>query len=180
MATYISLLRGINVSGQKSIKMDDLKRLYEQLHFQHVKTYIQSGNVIFSTAETNRNKLAGFIQKTIIDEYGFVVPVIVLTVETLKTIVQNNPFVKDKQKSIDFMHVTFLADMPGQFDGEAIKLRKDANEEIVVTNSAVYLYCPNGYGRTKLNNNFLESKLKVMATTRNWKITNDLLAIATK
>lgn len=178
MNTYISILRGINVSGQKLIKMDALKKAYENLGFQNVSTYVQSGNVIFSASGTEPEKLEKMIYNQIEKDFGFEVPVMVLTVEKLKQVVDNNPFVIDPAKDPAFLHVTFLSSKPGKYDSSAIEAKKQDGEEISFTGEAVYLYCPNGYGRTKLNNNFLEAKLKVTATTRNWKTTNELLKMA--
>ena len=178
MKTYISILRGINVSGQKLIKMDALKKTYESLGFRNVTTYVQSGNVIFNASDTEPEKPEQMIYNQIVKDFGFEVPVIVLTPEKLKLVVDNNPFVIDPTKDTAFLHVTFLSAKPGNYDGSAIAAKKQEGEEIYFTGEAVYLYCPNGYGRTKLNNNFLEARLKETATTRNWKTTNELLKIA--
>ena len=180
MTTYISILRGINVSGQKLIKMDALKKMYENLNFENIQTYVQSGNVIFSSKEKEQKELEKIISLKIATEFGFEVPVIVLNEKTLETIIKNNPFTKDNLKDSSFLHVTFLAENPIPFNKESIIEKKQPNEEIDFTQNAVYLYCPNGYGKTKLNNNFLENKLKVKATTRNWRTTNELLKLATK
>ena len=178
MATYISILRGINVSGQKLIKMDALKRMYESLNFEKVKTYIQSGNVVFSTCETNLKKLESQISSRLEKEFGEEVPVIVLKAETLENIIKNNPFANDGQKDTSNIYITFLADKQKEIDKDSIENKKQEGEEIEYSENAIYLYCPNGYGRTKLNNNFLENKLKIKATTRNWKTTNELLKLA--
>lgn len=180
MTTYISILRGINVNGQKLVKMNTLKHMYENLNFENVQTYVQSGNVIFSSKQNDPETLEKTISSQIKTDFGFEVPVIVFNVETLKTIIENNPFAKHKLKDISFLHVTFLAENPTQIDKESIIEKKLSNEEIEFTSKAIYLYCPNGYGKTKLSNNFLETKLKVTATTRNWKTTNELLKLATK
>lgn len=178
MKTYISILRGINVSGQKLIKMDALKKAYENMGFRNVITYVQSGNVIFSASENESEKLEQMIYSRIVKDFGFEVPVIVLTAEKLKEVVDNNPFGCDPDKDPAFLHVTFLSSKPGKYNSSAIEEKKQGGEEISFTDEVIYIYCPNGYGRTKLNNNFLESKLKVTATTRNWKTTNELLKMA--
>lgn len=172
------MLRGINVSGKKLIKMDALKKLYESLGFQNVTTYVQSGNVIFKTTETEPEKSEQMIYKQIEKDFGFKVPVIVLTAEKLKQVVDNNPFVIDPAKDPAFLHVTFLSSKPESFDRSKIEEKKQDGEEISFTDEVIYLFCPNGYGRTKLNNNFLESRLKLTATTRNWKTADELLKIA--
>ncbi len=178
MATYISILRGINVSGQKLIKMDALRKSYENMGFHNVTTYLQSGNVIFEGNDFEINDLEQKISRQIEKDFGFEVPVIVLTIEILKQVIENNPFLNDPNKDQSFFHVTFLASKPEQYDHKTIEDKKQNGEEISISNTAVYLYCPNGYGRTKLTNNFLETKLKVLATTRNWKTTNELYKIA--
>ncbi|MEA5127154.1 MAG: DUF1697 domain-containing protein [Proteiniphilum sp.] len=180
MTTYISILRGINVSGQKLIKMDVLRKSYESLGFENVATYLQSGNILFTCRETGTDALAQILSRQIEIDFGFDVPVIVLPVDKLQQIIDHNPFVKESDKDKTFLHVTFLSSIPGKYDLNAIQARKQEGEEIYITGNAVYLYCPNGYGRSKLSNNFLEAKLKVTATTRNWKTTNELLNIARK
>jgi len=174
MTTYISILRGINVSGQKLIKMEDLRKLYENLDLHNVTTYVQSGNVIFTSNKIEPHEAEQKISRQIEKEFGFNVPVIVLTVDKLKYIIENNPFIKDPDKDPAFLHVTFLSSMPDHFDPKMIESKKQEGEEISFSDNTVYLYCPNGYGRTKLTNNFLEARLKVGATTRNWKTTNEL------
>ena len=178
MTTYISILRGINVSGHKLIKMDTLRKSYENLGFHNVTTYVQSGNVIFTSKNAKHEELAQAITQQIEKDFGFDVPVIVLSVDKLKQIIDNNPFVKDNIKDKTFLHVTFLSSKPDKFDFNAIEEKKLNGEEISIADNAVYLYCPNGYGKSKLSNSFLETKLKVGATTRNWKTTNELLKIA--
>lgn len=178
MKTYISILRGINVSGQKLIKMEALKKAFEELQFKNVTTYIQSGNVIFqySSAESAEleQKISGQIQK----KFGFEVSVLVLLPGELKKILDNNPFANYPMKDISFLHVTFLASVPKEPDLETIAQKQAPGEEFRLIGEAVYLYCPNGYGKTKLTNTFLENKLKVGATTRNWKTANLLFAMA--
>lgn len=178
MTTYVSILRGINVSGKNLIKMDALRRLYENLHFRNVTTYVQSGNVFFTGKNTKPDELAQTIKLQIEKEFGFDVPVIVLTVEKLKQIIESNPFVNDSNRDKAFLHVTFLFSEPDESDFNAIEEKKLKGEEIFFSGNAVYLYCPNGYGKSKLSNIFLEKKLKVEATTRNWKTTNELFRIA--
>lgn len=178
MNIYISILRGINVSGQKLIKMDALRRTYEELGFNNVTTYVQSGNVIFSGEEFNDKDLELKLSLQIEKDFGFVVPVIVFGIEKLKKVIEENPFSKDPDKDPSYLHVTFLSSRPDTFDKNIIDEKKQNGEEVATSNDAVYLYCPNGYGNTKLNNNFLERKLRVSATTRNWKTTNELYKIA--
>jgi uncharacterized protein (DUF1697 family) len=180
MTTYISLLKGINVSGQKPVKMDALRKSFEQSGFKNVTTYVQSGNVVFSGREESTDELSIRIARKIEEDFGFQVAVIVLTNSHLKQIIAANPFSKDSKKDHVFLHVTFLSSKSKNFDSQAIEEKKLNGEDIHVAAHAVYLYCPNGYGKTKLTNSFLESKLKTGATTRNWKTTVALLEISQK
>lgn len=158
--------------------MDALRKCYENLGFHNITTYVQSGNVVFSGNNVNSNELAQIITRQIETDFGFDVPVIVLTIDNLKQIIDCNPFLKDSDKDATFLHVTFLSSKPQKTDFTAIEEKKLSGEEIYFADNAVYLYCPNGYGKSKLNNSFLETKLIVGATTRNWKTTNELLKIA--
>ncbi len=178
MPTYVSMLRGINVSGQKLIKMGTLKKLYEALGFENVITYVQSGNVVFKSENQNSTLLEQILSDKIKDDFGYEVFVFVMTVEQLNNIVERNPLVNGADKVISSMYVTFLSIDPDMIGKEAIEVKKQDDEDLVFSNQAVYLYCPNGYGRTKLTNKLIESKLNVVATTRNWKTVNAMLEIA--
>lgn len=177
MTTYISILRGINVSGQKLIKMDALRSSYEKLGFRSIATYVQSGNVVFRGSSANPEDLAKTITQQIEKDFGFDVPVFVMTADSLKQIIDNNPFAREISKDNSFLHVTFLSAKPQNIDRYSIEEKKLSGEEVAIVDNAIYLYCPYGYGKTKLSNNFFETKLKVVATTRNWKTTNELFKI---
>jgi uncharacterized protein (DUF1697 family) len=178
MATYISILRGINVSGHKMIKMEALKQMYDSLGFKKVKTYIQSGNVIFQYKTTQTQNLENKISKKVIEQFSFEVPVIVMGKEELKNIVNNNPFIDDQSKDTACLHVTFLSALPERIHVDMLRAAQYVPEEYSISGKSIYLYCPNGYGNAKLTNNFLESRLKVTATTRNFKTTKELLSMA--
>lgn len=166
--TYIALLRGINVSGQKQIKLNDLKSMFEAMKFTDVQTYIQSGNVVFKSKQLPINKLEKRITKAISDKYGFDVKVIVKTPEEIEYVLNNNPFIK-KKKNIERLYVTFLSENPSEANITKLKENNYAPEEYIIDDTNIFLFFPNGYGKAKLNNNHFESKLKVHATTRNWK-----------
>jgi uncharacterized protein (DUF1697 family) len=180
MAIYISILRGINVGGHNMIKMEALKQMYDSLGFKNVQTYIQSGNVIFQHKTTEREKLENKIARKISDKFLFEVPVIVIEMEELKYIVNNNPFTSDRSKDAAHFHMTFLSALPEKSNIEKIKEGQYQADDFSILGKAIYLYCPNGYSNSKLTNTFLETKLKVMATTRNWKTTKELLSMGEK
>ena len=178
MNNYISILRGINVSGKNKIKMADLNRLYEGLGFQDVVTYIQSGNVVFKTAVNQEAKLITTIEQAIEAQYNFHVPVQIRTRQEMKAVVDNCPFGSlDLAENGTKVLVTFLSEIPSAEKIELIQQYVKAPEALVVRGREVYLHCPNGYGRSKLSNRFLESKLKVTATTRNWRSVQKLYAM---
>lgn len=176
MKTYISILRGINVSGQKLIKMDKLKQEFISLGFKDVRTYIQSGNIIFNADPVNENNLEKAIGEKIMEAFGFEVPVLVKDVEEIRSVLLNNPFAEEKDKA--FLHVTFLSAVPSGENIDMLESQSFAPDIFVIKENAVYLFCPNGYGKTKLSNNFFENKLKVKATTRNWSTLNELYSLA--
>jgi len=179
METFISILRGINVSGHKKILMSDLKALYESLNFKDVTTYIQSGNVVFKTnKKTSDQTLAKELENAIYEKYNFIVPVIIRKIAEMKNVLLINPFLQDKTIDTEKLHVTFLATTLGQEKLENIKNIDYAPDKFIVIDKEVFLYCPNGYGNTKLSNAFFEKKLNTTATTRNWKTVNKLIELA--
>lgn len=173
MKKYIALLRGINVGGKAKLKMADLKLLFEDLGFEAVATYIQSGNVVF--AAKNGKGLEEKISKEIKSKFGYEVPVLVKTAAEIEKIVKDCPFEKDKKEASYFV----LLKKPPQ--KELVKAAEQLNypdEEFVITDECVYLYCATGYGKAKLNNNLFEKKLKVSATTRNYRTLLKLVEMA--
>lgn len=178
MKNYISILRGINVSGQKKIIMKDLKALYEKVGFTDVITYIQSGNVLFNADESlSEKEIIKRIEDAIVEVYQFHVPIIIRTVDELEKVVTENPYFTE-ESDVERLYVSFLAEVPSEEALENLKKYDFPPEKYYVTGRTVYISCPNGYGNTKLSNNFFESKLKVLATTRNWKTTNKLIEIS--
>jgi uncharacterized protein (DUF1697 family) len=178
METFISILRGINVSGHKMIKMKALQELYETLGFCNVKTYIQSGNVIFASVPMETGKLEKLISEGIMQLFGFEVPVIVMERGALKNVSANNLFISKRGEDITKLHVTFLSMEPEKNLVDKIRKEEYFPDEFYTKGRAVYLYCPQGYGNTKLSNTFFEKKLQVQATTRNWKTVLELVKMA--
>lgn len=173
MPTYISILRGINVSGQKKIKMADLKKLYQSLGFENVQTYIQSGNIVFESKETSVIELQTIIFDAIQKHYGFEVPNIILKPEEVEVALKNNPF-----KEIEKMYFTFLAEEPTKENIKKLYTYSFDEEYYELIDKVIYFHCPNGAGRAKMSNNFFENKLRVMATSRNLNTTKKLLEMA--
>ena len=175
MQNFISILRGINVGGQKKILMSDLKVLYQSLQFKDVETYIQSGNVVFkSDTKFSDTEMAKEIEKAIEKKYGFQVPVIIRRKKELQNIISDNPFLKDKNIDTKKLHVTFLSNLPDKTNIESIGNIDFLPDQFIIKGKEIYLHIPESYGETKLSNNFFEKKLKVSATTRNWNTVNKL------
>lgn len=172
------MLRGINVGGHKKIKMDVLKQLYVQLGYLNVQTYIQSGNVIFQTMDSDATDVEKKIEKQILKVTDLEVPVLVLKLEEMKQTVENNPFTLDSTKNTASFHVTFLSAIPDTTSVEKLRSTNYGADQFEQLNKVIYVYCPTGYGTTKLTNTFLENKLKVTATSRNWKTVNELVRLA--
>jgi uncharacterized protein (DUF1697 family) len=175
MNSYIALLRGINVSGHNLIKMTTLKTCFQELDFQNIKTYLQSGNIEFQSSMDDTKMMGDIIKQKIEQEFGLTIPVLVITLDHLEKVISHNPFLNDSLKDPAFFHVTFLYSDQYISNFDQIEIRKKENEAIVLDQEVIYLYCPDGYGQTKLTNTFIESRLKVGATTRNWKTVNELL-----
>ncbi len=179
MKTLISILRGINVGGHNKIPMAELKALYEELKFKDILTYIQSGNVVFKAAGGATDRaLAIKIEKAIKEKFGFDVPVITRSAEEMGHALSVNPFLKKKNIDREKLHITFLNEVPQQARLDAIRKYDYPPDLFEIIGKEVFLYIPGGYGVTKLSNNFFENKLKVKATTRNWKTVNKLFDMA--
>lgn len=175
---YIALLRGINIGRSKRIKMADLVKTLESLGFKNIKTYLQSGNVIFEYDSSNISEIEGSIERKISETFSFSVDVIIRTKDELENIVNGNPFISEPDIELDKLHVTFLSDIPDQKAVLNLDINAAENEKFEIIGREVYLYCPNGYARTKLKNDVFEKKLNITATTRNWKTTNKLLELS--
>ena len=175
MNTYIALLRGINVSGHKKILMAALRVLFEKLGFENVRTYIQSGNVIFQTKEENLSNIEDRIKDQILKQYDFEVPILIKTRKELQSIVNNCPFAQEKMEK---SHFTLLFTPPiKELIHETNKVNYP-NEEFSITNNCIYFYCSTGYARVKCNGNFFEKKLKVTFTSRNYRTMMKLIELS--
>lgn len=169
MTRFVALLRGINVSGQKPIRMDALKSSCEALGLRDVATYLQSGNVIFSAPPAQAKKLPALIKARIVQDFGHDVEVLVWPEKELKRLADANPLWPKSGGNENLFHATFLAQPVSEKDFRNLKLPIQSGERAVLAGSAVFLHCPNGYGKTKLSNRYFEKALGVSATTRNWR-----------
>jgi len=175
MNTYIALLRGINVGGHKKVPMAILRELLSKAGFISVKTYIQTGNIVFQSLENENKKLENEIQQIIESHFGFLVPVIVKTKQELQVIFNDCSFSKEKKIKSYFILLDSIPDVKDVKEVQSITFE---NEEFLIINNCLYFYSSTGYGRTKFNMNMFEKKLKVNATSRNYNTINKLLLLA--
>lgn len=175
MNTYIALLRGINVSGQKKILMAELRELLTKLGLMNVRTYIQSGNVIFESNQKDTQKLELSIHESINKHYGFEVPILVLTSKDLQLIFNACPL-DEKQKTESYFMLLYA--VPDEKLVEEISKMSYEKERFFIINKCIYFHSSIGYGNSKFNNNFFERKLKVTATARNYKTMVKLLSLS--
>jgi uncharacterized protein (DUF1697 family) len=180
MQKYLALIRGINVGGVV-LKMEDLRQMMEELGFINVTTYIQSGNAIFQSNLTDTGKIAKQISEMIRERAGIEAAVIVKTSSELEKIVSKHPLAGEGEEKK--LYVTVLSDDPGDNEiAELTKVKSNIDKHLL-QNHVVYSYYGEGYGNSRMSNNFLEKTLKVRATTRNWntmKKLNELMKSGTK
>ncbi len=175
MNTYIALLRGINVGGHKKVPMAELRELLTKSGFKNVKTYIQSGNIILQSSEVSLAKIENTIQKSIQSYFGFEVPVIVKTRKELEVIFDSCPFSEEKKENSYFI---LFNEIPlKELVDEVLKISYE-NEVFVIIKDCLYLHSSIGYGNSKFNMNSFEKKLKVKATSRNYKTMVKLLSLS--
>lgn len=177
LQTYVVLLRGINVGGKTKISMSDLRTLLTELGAEDVRTHLQSGNAVLRSRMAATQLMAA-VEKAIARELSLEVTVLVRTGTQLAKVVANNPFAR-RAKAPAKVHVAFLAAAPGRARVQALDVKRGAPDEFRVAGREIYLYYPNGYGRTKINNAYFEKQLGVAATTRNWNTVTKLAELAT-
>ena len=157
MTKYLALLRGINVSGHNMIKMDALKKMLENMGFQNVETYIQSGNIFLESEEENAASIGFKIKQEISKVFGYDVPVIMISKTDLELCFKNNPFLKEKECDIKKLYVAFIPD------------------EAAIDSNRIYIKYAIGAGKTNLDQKYIEKKLNVVSTIRNWNTVTKLL-----
>ena len=174
---HVALLRGINVGGHKIIKMDALKALFESLGLEQVRTYIQSGNVIFASKQDPK-PLRPKIQKELRSVFGFEVTVVIRSAAEFQKIIDGSPFPADDLAEGETLYVALLAGTP---EPAAIKKLLESRSDVDdfrLEGSEVYILLRQSIRQSLFSNSFLERKLGVAATTRNWQTMTRLAAIA--
>lgn len=172
MPTYISLLRAVNVGGRK-MSMATLRETCEALGWQNVRTYIQSGNILFETAESNPTKLQMMLEARIVAMFGYESAVLLRTVPQMQAIVANNPFVAHETTPAK-LHVAFLSGEATAAQVAQLAPFCTTGEQVYLLGTELYLWYSNGGGASKLTTNVIEKKLGVIATARNWNTVRKL------
>ena len=175
MTTHLALLRGINVSGHNMIKMEALKTTLEALGFQNVTTYIQSGNVFVDTEEENASKVGFLIKQEIFKVFGHEVPVIVINKEDLLACFKNNPFLNEKEADIKKLYVAFISIELKKESVNDLKVSQFKPDEVAIDQNRIFIKYAVGAGKTRFDQKYIEKKLNVAATIRNWNTVTQLL-----
>jgi len=168
LTACVSLFRGINVGGNRIVPMKELKSLHEALGFRDVVTYIQSGNVVFSSDKTDPAQLASQIEESFAQKFGFRSQVIVRTSTELEETIANNPFQNSPEKEPNRILVLFLATRSESGALEDLKKPYNGPEEMYLIGQELFIYYPEGMGRSKLTLPLIEKKLNTAGTGRNW------------
>ena len=174
MPIYISMLRGINVGGHKRIKMDQLRKSFEALGFEQVKTYIQSGNVVFTTGKTSPAALSKKIEERILKDFGFPASVISRNADEMSKMIAENPFLQQRGIDPAKLHVMFLSEPPTPAALKELAEVTVAPEQCQCSAREIYFYLPNGVSKSVLWNSPVDRILAVVTTTRNWRTVNTL------
>ena len=178
MPVYISLLRAINVGGRNKIKMDDLRGTCQSAGLTQPRTHLQSGNVVFASEETDALQLSQRIEDAIEQSHGFRPEVIIRTAAEFKDVLQRDPFPKARREDPSHLLVMFLSTAPRDEAVDGLLQRRQGPEKMIASGRELFLYYPNGIGRSKLTNALVESQLKRTGTARNWNTVTKLLEIA--
>jgi uncharacterized protein (DUF1697 family) len=175
--TYVALLRGINVGGKHVLPMKDLAAIFAECKCSNVRTFIQSGNVIFSASPHVVQQLPAIVGRKIEERFGFPAPILLRDRQELAKAMRDNLFAKQGLPE-SALHVYFLADLPTSAAVKSLDPARSAPDEFRVIGRHIYLHVPNGMGRTKLTSTYFDSKLSTVCTARNWATVGKLLEMA--
>jgi uncharacterized protein (DUF1697 family) len=178
MPVAVSILRGVNVGGHHKIKMDGLRALYQSIGFRKVETYIQSGNVVFELKAAELKSAAKRIEDAIEKQYSFRVGVVLRTAAELRQSLAGNPFADRKGMNPAKLLICFLAAQPAANCAERLAAIKVQGEEIRQAGSELFIYFPDGQGKSKLTMAMLDKAAGTFCTGRNLNTVEKLLEMA--
>lgn len=170
---YLALLRGINVGGKNKLPMADLREIFAAAGCRDVRTYIQSGNVLFNADADAVAALPALIAARIAAHSGYRVPVVLRSAGELGDAIRNNPF-PAAEAAPQTLHVLFLADRPDTVRVAALDPDRSPPDTFAVNGREVYLHLPNGAAETKLTNAYFDTTLGTTSTGRNWRTVTTL------
>ena len=176
MTTHLALLRGINVSGHNMMKMDALKTMLGNIGFQNVRTYLQSGNV-FVDSEEDAAKVGFIIKQEIFKVFGHEVPTIVIAKEDLELCFKNSPYLKEKDVDTKKLYVAFVSTVLKKENINDLKISQFKPDEASIDGNRIFIKYDIGAGKTRLEGKYIEKKLNVIVTMRNWNTVTNLLAM---
>jgi uncharacterized protein (DUF1697 family) len=176
---HVALMRGLNVGAANRIGMPVLAELFSRHGAADVRTYIQSGNVVYAAAPKVAAALPRKVSQALEDERGLSVPLVTRTAQELEAVSKNNPFLK-AGADLKTLHVVFLADEPAKDAVAKLDPKRSPGDELVVRGRDIYLRLPNGVAKTKITNAWLDSTLKTTSTLRNWNTVLALVELATR
>ncbi len=171
---YVAFLRGINVGGKNKVKMETLREVCAAIGFERVKTYINSGNVIFETAQTDDKKLAERLEKAIEKEFALHIKVMVRSLSEIEEIIKNNPFQGQFENDKD-LHVFFLDEELPEEKREELLSNNCENEQFAVRRREIFCLLRISVLDSLMGKDYIGKKLKVSATARNWRTVNKVL-----
>lgn len=174
MPNYLCLLRGINVAGQKLIKMDALREIFKAQGYQSVSTYIQTGNIFFSHPESSPEKVRSNIESMLHHSLGYEVAAIIREAHQMQDIFARNPFANREEVQTKQIYIAYLDQVPSKENIIDFEAMSNDIEEVRVVGEEVWFLYGNGAGNAKITNQVLEKKLKVTSTSRNWNSTSKL------
>jgi uncharacterized protein (DUF1697 family) len=178
MGVYIALFRGINVGPAHRVSMADLVTVFTDVGCRDVRTYIQSGNVVFAATEALARRAGSAVAARMATRCGFGVPIVIRSDNDMRDVIKRNPFLRAGAEA-NSLHVAFLETEPSAAQIERLDPRRSLPDEFAVRGREVYLRLPNGAGKTKLSNAYLESRLGTISTLRNWRTVTALAEMAT-
>jgi len=175
-AAYLALLRGINVGGRNKLPMNELRDLFVAAGCRDVRTYIQSGNVIFRVDPHVVASLPSVMTTHIAERFGYRVPLVIRTAAQIGDVIERNPFVAEGVAA-ETLHILFLADLPPAPRIAALDPDRSPPDTFMVRGQEIYLRLPHGAARTKLTNAYFDATLATMSTGRNWRTVTTLRAL---
>jgi len=175
MTAFIALYRGINVGGKHPVKMQALRALHQQLGHQHVTTYIQSGNVVFSAtgaAQANSPR----ITKAFAAQFGFAAHVIVLDAKRWLKLAQENPYENAARLNPRTVHLGVCTEKPNAHALRLLLAKTGGTEAFEIRSNLLYVHAPDGFGTSKFAAG-MEKASGVPMTVRNWRTVEALSAL---